>query len=255
MLLIDSSVGSSDLPDILERLFSSGETKREDYKLSSLPSSDVAFVGNGPDSEVFVGIEIKSVSDLVNSISTARLQGIGGQIDRMTTYFNVRWLIIYGEVDGDGDEKMSFRVRDSRRKKWTVVNRPLAWLDSSLIAVEDMGVSVRYVSSKLHACKWILTCFRRYQKPADSHRFFDTVDRSKISKPDWGTFHHHRESEVRRRMIASCLPNISNEREKRVAKHFGSIGEMINASVEDWERVEGIGKVIAERIYNLIWEE
>ena len=60
------------------------------------------------------------------------------------------------------------------------------------------------------------------------------------------------------RIVVEGLPNVSGQRAINLLKHFGTVRNIANASVEELAEVEGIGRKIAERIYetfNLKWEE
>jgi len=60
------------------------------------------------------------------------------------------------------------------------------------------------------------------------------------------------------RMVIEGLPNISGQRAINLLKHFGTVRNIANASVEELAEVEGIGGKIARRIYetfNLKWKE
>jgi len=60
------------------------------------------------------------------------------------------------------------------------------------------------------------------------------------------------------RMVVEGLPNISGQRAISLLRHFGTVRNIANASVEELAEVEGIGRKIAEKIYetfNLKWEE
>lgn len=90
MILVDDRAGSRDLvkhpplddPSVAE--------------LTRLDSGDVCFVGHGPHGESVVGVELKSVSDLLSSRQNGRLQGVDGQIPEMLTGYDERWIVTYG---------------------------------------------------------------------------------------------------------------------------------------------------------------
>lgn len=48
---------------------------------------------------------------------------------------------------------------------------------------------------------------------------------------------------------------IGEVRAKEIQKHFGSIREIANAKAEDFQKIDGIGKKIAEEMYNLLTEK
>lgn len=58
--------------------------------------------------------------------------------------------------------------------------------------------------------------------------------------------------------IVSQYPLINETRAKILLSHFGTIRNLANASIEDLEKVKGIGKVTARRIFqlnNLVWRD
>jgi excinuclease ABC subunit C len=46
------------------------------------------------------------------------------------------------------------------------------------------------------------------------------------------------------------IPGIGSKRKKSLLNHFGSASDVLNASIEDLQRVEGLSKATAEAIYN-----
>ena len=48
--------------------------------------------------------------------------------------------------------------------------------------------------------------------------------------------------------VAGELPGIGFNRAKDVAKHFGSLIEMVLASEKEWRKIDGIGKGIASKV-------
>src|SRR5687768_7510751 len=96
MILIDDRSGSREFLSYppLDRYstlcrLSTGNTK----------SADIAFLANGPTGPEMLGIEIKSIDDLVDSLESARLQGMDGQMEQMRKDYSpgFRWLLIYGQ--------------------------------------------------------------------------------------------------------------------------------------------------------------
>src|SRR4051812_2144692 len=93
MIYIDPRAGSSALKAQLPRALV-GEN-------SNIPS-DVEFVGYGPDGPMLIGIEYKSVSDCLTSMTDGRLTGT--QLPRMRESYDRRYLLIEGplRVSADG---------------------------------------------------------------------------------------------------------------------------------------------------------
>lgn len=62
------------------------------------------------------------------------------------------------------------------------------------------------------------------------------------------------EDELKEYVVAS-LPGVDAARARKLLKHFGSVLKVFNASREELEAVEGIGKITAEKIKRIIEEE
>jgi hypothetical protein len=65
--------------------------------LSTLSSGDVSFIGEGTHGPISIGIEVKSISDLITSIQTGRLQDTQ-IINGMLNDYDIegRWILHYG---------------------------------------------------------------------------------------------------------------------------------------------------------------
>jgi ERCC4-type nuclease len=48
--------------------------------------------------------------------------------------------------------------------------------------------------------------------------------------------------------VAAVLPHIGSVKAERVARHFGSVRKMINASPKEWQEIKGVGKGISEKL-------
>ena len=48
---------------------------------------------------------------------------------------------------------------------------------------------------------------------------------------------------------------MGEKKSRAVTKHFRSVLQMVNAERAEWEKIEGIGKVLAERIHGEIRRE
>jgi ERCC4-type nuclease len=85
-VLVDDRAGSKDL--ILKPCL------RGIAELSRLNFGDVMIAGNGPKGSVAVGIEVKSIWDLVASAANGRLMDT--QITGMLGDYSHCWLLVYG---------------------------------------------------------------------------------------------------------------------------------------------------------------
>ena len=63
------------------------------------------------------------------------------------------------------------------------------------------------------------------------------------------SYHHRLKHKNDFSSILDAIPDIGLERRKMLLKHFGSVRQVQNASLEDLQKVPGIGKELAEKIY------
>lgn len=96
MLTVDPREGSNNLVEPLSMM---GVPVRRE----TLEYGDVAFVGRGPsESSLPVGIEYKSVSDLLTSWQDGRL--LGHQLPGMLNCYTINYLLVEGATSVDTDD-------------------------------------------------------------------------------------------------------------------------------------------------------
>ncbi len=222
-------------------------------ELTRLQFGDVMIMGadNGRNGLTTVGVEVKSVRDMVSSIATGRLQST--QIPGMLALYDVSWVLVHGEYRCGPQGQLQI-VR--KGKWWTCPNgrRPTVYgyLESFLCTLAETGIHVKTVPSMEQAAHWIACLHRWHQKPPDKHRGMHTFDNSRniVKLPSMS------DALYRRAKVASALPGLGYERAVKVARHFQSINQMMSATLEDWIAIPGIGKTIAKTIVNAIreWE-
>ena len=98
MILVDPRAGSRELIPLLEAY---GSPRRIPVQLAAeeMPAGDFLFEGNGPYGRVRVGVERKTIPDLINSRDQGRLMGTGkspGQVHKMMEQFDYSWLLVEG---------------------------------------------------------------------------------------------------------------------------------------------------------------
>ena len=259
-IFIDSSVGSKDLID--------HAALREVAKKVKLTSGDACFVGNGPSGKVSVGVEWKTTDDYLASLSNGRLQGVGGQLHKMSKCYGVKFLVIYGRIrsfSGMLQVWQGWRAADDDGNRW------------GYYKVNDRGVKYSYycnsftqiqlradihcvtLDDKDQLAWWIRYTYDGLNKPWAAHKLFRKLNTSgdktrnymlKVAYND-GTLEGNTAAEVEkfilRVKVSSQLEGMSFERAICVARHFDTLESMITADVDDWLKVEKVGKVIAER--------
>lgn len=239
-LLVDDRDGSKELMRY-EPVASTGT-------LARLTSGDVAFAGNGPDGPVWVGVEVKSIYDLISSMNTGRLQAT--QIPAMLAEFSVSWLLYFGAYRQGLGGRLEIEDRNGRWRTHRIGGRdvPYGYLQSFLFDLTMAGIHVQRVIDIREAVTWVGCIHRWWSKPWDKHKGFRTFDKSgQIS-----LMPHMSDHQRAIACVAKELPGVGFERALAAASYFGSISEMINAPAEEWARVPGVGKVIAGTVHKFV---
>lgn len=241
MILIDDRAGSKELIHI--------PPLNKEAELGRLDSGDALITGNGPDGPVLVGVEVKSMSDLISSSNTGRLQG--KQMPELLEEYDVAWLAHYGRYRCEPiTGNLQILTPKNRWKTWTIGNKvvPYGYVESMLMTLTALGINVKRLATENETAQWIACLARWWNKPWDKHRGLHSFDNSReVSLLPGMTGDMHARAKV-----AAQLPGVGFERAVAAAKHFGSIAEMMNAPKEEWEKIPGIGKVIAGAVTEAI---
>jgi ERCC4-type nuclease len=246
VLLIDDRAGSKDLKPHLDRLKVPCELTRLEY-------GDVMFLGRGPgDDWVKVGVEYKSLPDVLSCITTGRFAGhqLPGMLRRdiASREYDVTWLLVQGiwRVDTNSGVIQVPR-RSNGTTTWvsmTVGGRGYMGRDLEgflLTITQQSGIRIAKVGSEGEAASWLSTLYGWWtNKTWDQHKSLQTFDLSgpmvQIDKPTFT------------RRIAKELPGIGWKKSEAVVEHFGCFRAMAEADEKEWAEVPGIGKVLAGRI-------
>ncbi len=261
MILIDERDGSSDLFDMpaLEGHYSPA---RLDFEVDGkmVPCGDAMLTGHGPQGgTISVGVECKKLPDLLSSIANGRLGGT--QIPRMLKVFDVIFVLYYGVYRIGPDNHLQVQRFKHGRKQWQsyrIGRRPVPWsylegfiLSAQLKAVLDAGKPLifKHVYDEHEAACWLRVLDGWLEKPWEKHRGLAVFDRSRelSAPPDADPV----EAQIAK--TAASLPAIDWVRGWEVARHFESVGEMITASVIEWQKVKGIGPVVSKSAHSAIW--
>lgn len=236
-LYVDDRAGSADL--MKHNPFD------EVGQIHRLNSGDVCFAGNGPDGNVLVGVELKSIFDLTSSMNTGRLQAT--QLPAMLTHYHESWLLYYGSYRPGVHGELEI-YKGGTWVAHCVGSRPVpyGYLEQFLLTVTACGVHVKHTYDLIEAAQWIACLARWWSKPWSEHRSMKAFDQSRQITN--GIMPNVSESVLLRAKVAAALPGIGYDRAMAVAKHFSSVTEMVLATEKEWMAVPGIGKTIARSL-------
>jgi len=211
-------------------------------EITELEFGDYAFFGVDHHSKpIQIGIEYKKVRSLTGDIESGRANW---QLAGMLHAYDRSWVIINRQGVRVGTEGlleyMAGRSRDGK-----VVWKSSGFMYHSLCAWDtarqEMGVLVKWVESDREVARTILSLYDSYQtpmpaplvKPPDPFMFGEATMLERVALALSGTREH---------------PLLGPKRAIAAAKHFGSIAEMVNASVSEWRGIEGFGSVVSKGV-------
>lgn len=260
MILIDDRDGSRDLADmpVLENHHVMGRIETE-IGGKVVPVGDVLLTGHGPNgSTLRIGVELKSIHDLLSSISTGRLGGT--QIPRMLKAFDVAVILFYGVYRCGPFNHLQVRRWKNRKQTWVtykVGGRPVpfsfleGWmLTASLLPTVGGGTPliIKHVYDINEAAVWLRVLDGWLDKPWDRHRGLAVFDKSRelSAPPDADPV----EFQIAR--TASSFPGLDWVRGWAAAAYFDSVREMVNADITEWQKIKGIGPVLSKEAVRAI---
>jgi ERCC4-type nuclease len=257
MILIDDRAGSRELIKIapLDKC----------AELTRLDSADVCMSGLGPHGPISIGVEVKSIFDMISSLSSGRLQG--EQIPKMLeSGYDTKWLLYYGSYRAspvNGNFQIHKRIKG--KVTWTdyVLGKrtiPYSYVEAFLVspAFTQLGILSKRVIDIEEVVAWLMTLYRTWSKPYDKHKSMNVIYNNVAAgsagfNPALSVLPRASDKGTQKRArIAASLPGVGYERAMAAAAHFTSVREMINASAEEWALVSGIGKVLGRSIVEAV---
>ena len=124
-----------------------------------------------------------------------------------------------------------------RTNRGTLLDTEMTWnqIWNQLQTLQDLGMRIQPTTGIQHSIQRILQLRTYYAK--DSH-----------------TSVHRKVAESSGITVLSCIKGVDVARAKSLMEHFGNFQRLANANLEELQEVNGIGPVMAERIYNF-WIE
>lgn len=260
MLLLDPRVGSGELLPYF---------KPYDIEVSvqSLDSADLAWWGNGHDGPVLIGAERKIITDLIASMRSNRLSG--HQLTGLLETYAFNYLIVEGVwrcgPEGTIQVKMWHdkgfcdicnTAHEKRKYEWgplRVGSRPVLFreVDHYLATLEHrVGFTIKYTTDEEQTAAYVVSRYRWWNdKDWYQHDSFEAV-----YAPYEPRIQGRRGSFTRRiagpvEVVAAQFPGV-DKKAYEFGKLFKNVHEMVNADAKGIEKVEGIGKKGANRIYD-----
>lgn len=211
-----------------------------------MPCGDVAFMGEGPEGPIRVGVELKTLNDFLACLVDKRLAA--GQMPRMLESYARSWIVVEGIYRPDKDTGCIQEMAVGRGKAiWRTHRSRITYaeLDSYITAIEfETPIRVKRTGTRIETAWALADLYRVCRKPWGTHRllkvFHEDVRWGGMVPPSW-------EHE-----IASRFKGIGWEKAKDVVKRFKTFEEMAHGTEQEWAEIPGIGKVLARRAYRAV---
>lgn len=221
--------------------------------LTRLDSCDVAFVGRGIEDEpITIGIELKRLkttdgtrADLLSSLRTGRLAG--HQLGGMQAYDRA-WLVTEGLWRGNDSGELEIFTHG----QWAPVRSGKSHVMVSDVEQQLLSIIIRgglwywHCPTQRDTVRFIASLYKWWTaKSLDEHRSHQAIylpppDRAVFIEPS--TF----------LKMASCLPGIGYDKALAIEAQFGCFERLFTASIKELKQVDGIGTLLATRIYNTL---
>jgi len=240
MILLDNRVGSKELLPYIQRL----GTKVE---LGHLEYGDAAFEGHGPTGTIAVGVERKTLSDLLNCVDDARYSA--HQRPGMLAMYQFNILMVEGIWKPDSTT--GYLMECIRTLEWRPFRYRTQMVRYSkafryLLTLQIAGTPVIITRDLEHTAYNICECFAYLQKRWEDHT--SLLETQKLNMPSL----NGRPSLVRR--WASELDGIGVKHGMEAERLFRTPYELASSDEGDWIKIPGVGAKLARSVIKQIHE-
>lgn len=238
VILVDNRTGSKELLPYIR-------AAKVQCELAQLEFGDACFEGNGPEGRILVGVERKTLGDMLNCIDDARYAA--HQRPGMLSMYNRSILMIEGEWKPDlHSGYMMWLAGHMTWKPFSYRSRYVAYskLFRYLMSIQMSGVIVMQTRDLEHTAFNICECCYYFGKKWADHTALQEMQ--KFNLPDL----NGRPSLVRR--WAAALDGVGVKHSLVADKTFKTPLELAQSDELDWVRIPGIGVKLAKSIVRSI---
>lgn len=230
MLSIDDRTGSIELLPLFKPYDVTATSTRLEF-------GDACWLGKGPESEVLVGVERKTIGDLVQCMRDKRFAGY--QLPGLLKVYDWVYLIVEGVTRAGRSGALETLWRRDWRP-FSAGSKPILFreVDHFLATLQHIvGLTVWPTSNEEQTVTYIVSRYLWWQKPwiqHDSYReIYAPSDNLEVRRR--GSFHIHQPTLAER--VAVQFPGIGKAAFS-VVKKFKTVEKMVGAGVEEWENVK-----------------
>lgn len=245
MIYVDDRQGSGSGPNDITKLLS--KKKKIEYEKVRLEYGDVVFDGNGPNGPIKIGIEIKTIGDLVNSMITGRL--VSKQLPELTEHCDFTFLLVVGET-----RENHGLLEERKNEFWFPVNyagrnTTFSAYQSFLLALQvGFGCNLLYADDLVSSVDIIVNTYRWFNKDWEDHTTLHSIH--EVPKPN-----KYATKPTLVEEMASRIRGVGWKTAREIGRVFPTPEDMILADEKTWQHIPGIGKVLASKIVKQLHEE
>jgi len=225
VIIIDSSVGSRELLWAIKK-------HKVPCELQSLHAGDFAFEGFGPDGNVLIGVERKTVHDMLDCIRDSRFTQ---QRQKMVKMYGISFLILEGYIHPHEDGRL-FQLYNG--KTWgpsLFSNRPVMYstIYRYLLSISLANVIITQSRDMSDTAYNVVEMYHYFQKRWEDHTSMIQTQRLNIPSLDL------KPSLTRR--WAEELTGIGTKMGLAAEAHFRTPIRLATADETDWLSMNGSG--------------
>lgn len=233
MILIDSRTGSKELLPYIQKL-------GVQVELATLDFGDFAFSGNGPRGSVDIGIERKTLSDMLHCIDDARYAG--HQLPGMMQMYDKVFLLVEG---GFRPHEPSGILMTQYNNGWTELKYRsqkvmYAKLYRYLLSINLAGVMITYSRDVFGSAYNVVETYQYFQKKWDNHTALREIH--KLNLPTL-----QRKPSLVRKWAAS-IESIGVKLSEAAERKFKTPIQLARADESDWMQLPNVGVATARKI-------
>ena len=227
MITIDSRTGSKELLPLMPPGLA---------KLGRLDAADFCWCGWGPGTLWRIGVERKTVSDLLGSMTSGRLAG--EQLPKLLASYNVVYLLVEG-MYRSGQAGL-LKWRDDAKGKWETGQHGngrgylYKAVENFLNTLRMSGLQITNTYDMQHTAVWLRSTHDWWQKEWEEHQShsiqYQKRDVFQITEP------------TVLRKVVDDTPGLGYKKGWAVARHFRSAKEFVNTDVGTLAEIEYRGK-------------
>jgi ERCC4-type nuclease len=232
-VLVDDRIGSREFHKPLRRMGVPAIIRRLEY-------ADFAWNGRGPHGMARIGVERKTVSEILGAITDARFTG--RQLPGLLKTYDYVYLIVEGAAKID--PRTGVLMMYGREAGFTRVRHLYSTYKKFLTTLAAKGrVIVEPTHGITETVHLLHTLYGWWEKPWKSHKSAYHVEET---KPDAAIL----ETRTWERQAFAQFPGVGWERSKLVAEYFPSLDVACHASIEEWMKALKIkdGRALATTI-------